>query len=111
MMLGLSMVSFAFITRVYAYNFELIPRRPKFFSLFKYFNLEVGLVTGIIVVLVGIILIIRATTLSYTLGFDTIGFSNSIRLVFGGALSLITGGQIILTSFVLSMLGVKISRS
>jgi hypothetical protein len=39
-----------------------------------------------------------------------IGFSNSVRLVFGGSIAFATGGQIILTSFVLSMLGLQISK-
>ncbi len=107
MILGLSMVSFAFITRVFAYNFGLLPNRPTLFNLFKYFNLEIGLGIGFMVVILGIILIIRAIGLSYSPGFSSIGFGTSIRLVFGGALSIITGGQIILTSFVLSILGIN----
>jgi glycosyltransferase involved in cell wall biosynthesis len=107
MILGLSMLSFAAITRVFSYNFGLLPNRPAFFDLFKYFNLETGLGIGSIVVLLGIILIIRAASLSSSPGFDSIGFGNSVRLVFGGALSIIVGGQIILTSFVLSILGLN----
>ena len=107
MMMGLSMLSFAFITRVFAYNFGLLPNQPKSFKLFKYFNLEVGLISGVIIALIGVVLIIRAASLSYTLGFDTIGFGQSVRLVFGGALSVMTGGQIIFTSFVLSILGIN----
>jgi hypothetical protein len=107
MILGLSMLSFAAITRVFSYNFGLLPNRPAFFDLFKYFNLETGLGIGSIVVLLGIILIIRAASLSSSPGFDSIGFGNSVRLVFGGALSILVGGQIILTSFVLSILGLN----
>lgn len=110
MVLGLSMLSFAFITRVFAYNFGLLPNRPGFFNLFKYFTLETGLAGGLLVILLGILLIVRAAILSYSPGFDSLGFGNSIRLVFGGALSIITGGQIVLTSFVLSMLGLKIDK-
>ena len=107
MMLGLSMLSFASITRVFAYNFGLLPNRPKFFNLFKYFNLEVGLGSGLLIIFLGIFLIIRAAILSSSPGFDSIGFGNSVRMVFGGALSIITGGQIVLTSFVLSILGIN----
>lgn len=110
MMLGLSMVSFALITRVFAYNFGLLPNQPRLYKLFKYFNLETGLVVGLIIAILGFLLIIRAIVLSYTLGFDSIGFGRSIRLVFGGALSIITGGQIFLTSFALSILGVEFNR-
>lgn len=107
MVLGLTMLSFAFITRVFAYNFGLLPSRPAFFGLFRYFNLEVGLCIGLIIFLAGIILIARAAVLSFFPGFNIIGFGTSIRLVFGGALAVITGGQIIFTSFVLSMLGLN----
>ena len=111
LILGLNMLSLAFITRVFAYNFGLLPDRPGLFQLFKYFTLETGIAAGLIISAIGIFLVIRAAILSYSPGFDTLGFGNSIRLVFGGALSIITGGQIIFTSFVLSLLGIKISRS
>jgi hypothetical protein len=39
--------------------------------------------------------------------FSQIGFNNSVRLVFGGSLAIVIGGQIILTSFVLSILGIN----
>ena len=104
---GLTMVSFALITRVFAYNFGLLPNRPTFFNLFKYFNLEIGLGAGFILILFGGILIVQAIILSYTPGFDSIGFGNSIRLVFGSSLSIIIGSQVILTSFVLSILGLN----
>ena len=107
MILGLSMLSFAAITRVFSYNFGLLPNRPALFNLFKYFTLETGLGIGFVVVILGILLILRAASLSSSPGFDSIGFGNSVRLVFGGALSIIVGGQIILTSFVLSILGLN----
>lgn len=107
MTVGLSMVSFALITRVYAYNFGLLPSRPRFFSLFKFFNLEIGLISGVVLIAFGIMLIVRAAILSYTPGFDSIGFGSSIRLVFGSSLAIIVGSQVILTSFVLSMLGLN----
>ena len=101
------MLSFAAITRVFAYNFKLLPKRPRFFNLFKYINLEVGLASGFILVLSGIAVIGYATSLSISPGFESLGFNQSIRLVFAGALLFVTGGQIILTSFVLSMLGLN----
>jgi len=107
MMMGLSMLSFAFITRVFAYNFDLLPTRPKFFSLFKYFNLEIGLGIGLLVTLLGIYLIIQAITLSSVPGFNALGFGNSVRLVYGGSLAIMLGNQIILSSFTLSILGIN----
>lgn len=105
MFLGLNMISFATITRVYAYQNGLLPIAPRFFSLFKYLNLEWGVTIGFLFLIIGTILMGRAVMLSPI--FSQIGFNNSIRLVFGGSLAFVTGGQIILTSFVLSMLGLK----
>src|SRR5258706_1869076 len=107
MILAISMISFAVITRVFAYNTGLLPSQPEFYPLFKYLNLERCLGIGFIVFFVGLIVVIRAIMLS--LEFNIIGFDKSTRLVFGGSLAMAIGGQTILTSFVLSILGINIS--
>ena len=107
--LGLNMVSFAVITRVYAYQSGLLPNQPRFFKLFRYINLEKGLLTGGVLVATGIFLLLRALVLSDS--FAQIGFDNSVRLVFGGSLALVSGAQVIFTSFVLSMLGMTAPQS
>lgn len=103
--LGLNMVSFAVITRVYAYESKLLPNPPRLFALFRYINLEKGLLAGGLLTLLGLILLARALLLSDN--FAQIGYDASVRLVFGGALALVSGVQVILTSFVLSMLGMS----
>lgn len=105
MFLGINMISFAAITRVYAFETKLLPIAPSFFNLFKYINLEKGLLAGFSILVIGIILMIRAIFLSPN--FEQIGFSSSIRLVFGGSIAFGTGVQIILASFMLSMLGLQ----
>jgi glycosyltransferase involved in cell wall biosynthesis len=107
LVLGLNMLSFAAITRVFTYNTGLLPKRPGIFNLLKYFNLESGLSIGFLLIVVGMIIIIQAINLSYSPGFESIGFAKSIRLVFGACLAIMTGGQVIFTSFVLSMLGIN----
>ncbi len=107
LVLGLNMFSFSVITRVYAYNTGLLPRRPTFFKLFKYFNLESGLASGFLLIAIGIGIIARAIVLSYSPGFENIGFATSVRLVFGACLCIMTGGQVVFISFVLSMLGIN----
>jgi hypothetical protein len=108
MFLGINMISFATITRVYAFESGLTPIAPGFFNLLKYINLEKGLLAGFSILLIGIILMIRALFLSPN--FEQIGFGASVRLVFGGSLALVSGAQIIFTSFVLSMLGIAWTR-
>ena len=106
--LGINMLAFSAITGVYAFNVGLLPNRPGFYSLFKYFNLEKGLALGLIVSLLGLILIIKAVTLSSE--FSLIGFNQSVRLVYGGSLALSLGAQIVLISFALSILGLEVTR-
>lgn len=107
LMLGLIMLSFSIITRVFTYNTGLLPKRPRLFGLFKYFSLESGLGIGLFFIVIGIIIISQAISLSYSPGFETLGFAKSVRLVYGACLSILTGGQVIFTSFVLSMLGIN----
>lgn len=108
-LLATNMISFAIITRVFAYNTGLLPSQPEFYVLLKFFNLEKGLGLGFVIFISGLIMIFRAILLSPE--FSTIGFDQSVRLVFGGSLAVAIGGQTILTSFVLSILGINISSS
>lgn len=105
MYLGINMISFATLTRVYAFNSGLLPHKPRFFSLLGKFNLETGVLAGSVLAVTGLVLMTRSILLSPN--FSQIGFDNSVRLVFGGALALVSGAQVIFTSFVLSMLGIK----
>jgi glycosyltransferase involved in cell wall biosynthesis len=104
---GITMLSFSAITRVYSYNAGLLPKEPRFYSLFRYFNLERGLTVGSAVLLVGLLVIGDAIRLAPE--FSLIGYNTSIRLVFGGCLATIVGSQVIFTSFVLSILGIRTS--
>ncbi len=109
MYIGINMITFATITRVYAYYSGLLPVTPKFFSLLKFINLERGLGIGFTTLVIGVAIMIRAILLSDN--FSQIGFDTSVRLVFGGSLAFVAGWQIIFTSFALSMLGLNISKA
>ncbi len=107
--IGLNTLAFAAIARVYAYQHGLLPRRPRFYFLFKYINLEKGLLAGFALFVVGLFLVARALALSSN--FAQIGFDNSVRLVYGGSLAVSVASQIIFTSFVMSILGLDVARS
>ncbi len=107
LMIGVNLLAFAGITRVFAYNFNLLPKRPSFYALFKYFTLETGIVAGALLLLIGLAIILYAANLSFSVGFDQIGFGKSVRLVFGGSMLTTVGAQVIFFSFVLSMLGIN----
>ncbi|WP_345344679.1 hypothetical protein [Candidatus Villigracilis affinis] len=52
-LLATNMISFAIITRVFAYNTGLLPSQPEFYVLLKYFNLEKGLGLGFVFLFLG----------------------------------------------------------
>jgi glycosyltransferase involved in cell wall biosynthesis len=106
--LGLNLIGFAAISRVYAYQSGLLPSQPRFFALLRYINLEKGLLAGGLLFALGLGLLVYALRLSSS--FAQIGFDTSVRLVFGGSLALVSGAQVIFTSFVLSMLGIQARR-
>jgi glycosyltransferase involved in cell wall biosynthesis len=109
--LGLNILAFYAITHVYAYYSGLLPKPPNFYPLFKYLNLEKGLFLGVVCFLIGVGVILFAANLSQLPGgFEAIGFGRSVRLVFGGSLTILLGTQIIFTSFVLSMLGMNVRQ-
>ena len=108
--LGINMLAFSVVTRVYAYNAGLLPAQPGFYPLFRYFNLEKGLAVGFAALLIGLALIGKATFLSENPGFPVIGFNQSVRLVYGGSLAVVIGGQVVFTSFVLSILGLEVTK-
>ena len=109
MYIGLNMLSFAAITRIYAYHHGLLPRAPRLLSAQKHVSLEKGLLAGISFLIVGFCLIVRALALSPN--FAQIGFDASVRLVYGGSLAASIGAQIIFSSFVMSILGLGVAKT
>jgi hypothetical protein len=109
--LGINILSFYAITHVYAFYHGLLPKPPNFYPMFKFLNLEKGLLLGFLFFVIGIGIILYAASLSQLPGgFETIGFGRSVRLVFGGSLSIILGTQVVFSSFVLSMLGMNVRQ-
>ena len=93
--LGINLLSFSAITRVYAFRIGLYRSSLSFTFWLHFLILKKGL--GLVSVLfLGIILIIRGIYLSRVPGFSTLGFDESIRLVFGGNLSVIREGRLFL---------------
>jgi len=107
MLTGLNMLSFAVITRVYAQQRNLLPVQAGLQKALQFVNLERGLIVGGVLTLLGFALGLWSLHVSRTAGFSAIGFARSVRLVYGSSLAIIAGAQVILTSFVLSILGLK----
>ena len=107
MILGNQSVVFAIFTKVFAISEGLMPDDPKLNRAFKFFNLEVGLMIGALLILAGFAGSIFALIYWGNVSFGSLNPSNSLRVVIPSGTMLAIGFQIILSSFFLSILGLK----
>ncbi|NJK68264.1 MAG: glycosyltransferase family 2 protein [Microcoleus sp. CSU_2_2] len=104
---GFQAVTFAFFTKVFAISEKLIPEDPKLNKIFRYVTLETGLILGFALILLGIVgSIFSLTTWSET-AFGILDPSKTLRLVIPSLTCLTVGLQMVLSSFFLSVLGLK----
>jgi MFS family permease len=103
---GLFLISFQFVvfyalTKIYATNHGLIPRKKSYDKLFVYFTLERGVVLGFILTLIGMAL--------YYFGFkDNMETTEKIlKIIVPAVVVVVLGMQTILFSFFFSILGLK----
>jgi hypothetical protein len=105
--LGFQAISFAVCTKVFAISEGLLPEDPKLDRVFRLITLEVGLIVGAVLIVLGMSASLYALRTWESLSFGQLNPSNGLRLVIPAATSLTLGCQIVLTSFFLSVLGLK----
>lgn len=105
--IGFQAVTFAFFTKVFAISEKLLPADPKVNKIFRYFTLETGLIVGFILILIGIFGSIFSLTIWSETAFGTLDPSKTLRLVIPSLTCLTVGLQMVLSSFFLSVLGLK----
>jgi hypothetical protein len=105
---GFQLVAFAFFTKVFAIAEGLLPEDPRLARVFKVFTLEKGIVAGLVVLLVGTILFLRALWLWQQAHFGLLpSTEENLRRLIPAATLLILGVQIVFSSFFMSVLGLK----
>jgi glycosyltransferase involved in cell wall biosynthesis len=104
---GFQLVAFAFFTKVFAIAEGLLPDDPKFSRVFKFFNLEKGILLGLAVLLVGIILSVRAVWIWKQAGFGELSPEENLRRLIPAATLIVLGVQTVFSSFFMSALGLK----
>lgn len=105
--IGFQLVSFSLVARVYATNSNLLPKDNPLFKRVSVISLEKGLLFGLAFALVGIVAIVVALLYWKSLGFGSLDPSISMRIAIPGTILLTLGVQIIFTSFLISVLGIK----
>ena len=106
-LIGFQSVSFAFFTRIYAFTEGLLPADPFLEKLFRRFTLESGLVAGGVLLLVGLVTAFSAVVIWSRAGFGELDARQTLRTAIPAASLLCLGAQVILTSFLLSFLGLR----
>tara|TARA_R110002049_G_scaffold116110_1_gene268461 strand:- start:23611 stop:24729 length:1119 start_codon:yes stop_codon:yes gene_type:complete len=102
---GLFLISFQFVvfyalTKIYATNHGLIPRKKGYNNLFVYFTLERGLLVGTALTVMGFVL--------YYLGFkENINLAQTLKTIVPATIIVALGIQLVLFSFFFSILGLK----
>lgn len=105
--IGFQSVAFAIFTKVFAISEGLFPKDSRFDRVFRYLNLEVGLLAGSLLLLIGIAGSVYAFTFWGATSFGHLDPVQTMRIVIPSVTCLALGVQIIFSSFFLSVLGLK----
>lgn len=107
LLIGFQFVVFYGFTKVFAVTQNLLPKSDRYNSLFKYINLEKGLILGFITTLIGVILSIYGLSLWSKNNYGVLEVRTTLRIIIPAVTTIIIGVQIILFSFFFSILGLK----
>ncbi len=106
-LLGYQSALFAVFTKTFAVEEGLMPRNASYDRLFRYFNLERGLAAGGLALVVGIALLLDAAYPWLTAQPATRDGAAAMRWVIPGATLTALGFQTVLSSFFMSILGLR----
>jgi glycosyltransferase involved in cell wall biosynthesis len=108
--LGFQLILFATFTKVFAITEGLLPEDPRLNRLFGWISLEAGLLTGALLILLGIGGSIFALSDWAKESFGALDPQHTLRIVMPSVFALTLGVQIIFSSFFLSILELKRPR-
>ena len=106
-LLGFQAVAFAVFSKIFAISEGLLPEDPRLTRLFRFVTLEVGLLTGILLVLAGLAGSLYAVGVWGAKSFGPLDAQETLRAVIPSVTCLALGVQIIFSSFFLSVLGMR----
>jgi len=106
-LIGFQSVVFAIFTKTFAITSGLLPTDARMDKLFKYITLEVGLIIGVLLIIAGL-----GGTASAIFGWQKTQFgplvpADTLRTVIPSFVLLALGCQTVLSSFFMSVLGLK----
>jgi glycosyltransferase involved in cell wall biosynthesis len=106
-LIGAHISIFAVSARVFGTQEGFLPPNPKFERIFNYINLEVGLLFGATLLLVGLGILGYALHIWHGAGFGNLSPQRMLRLTLPSATCFMLGVEAIFGSFFLSLLGMN----
>jgi glycosyltransferase involved in cell wall biosynthesis len=107
LIIGFQIVSFAIFTKAFAISEGLLPEDRKLRRFLRYINLEVGLIIGVILFVLGIGGSVYALYIWNDRLYGALDPAVTMRIVIPSVTALALGVQVIFSSFFLSVLGLK----
>jgi hypothetical protein len=107
LMCGYQSILFAVFARTIAYTEGLLPAQKNLIRFFNIVNLEKGLAASALVMLLGIALLLMSVNQWRLAGFGDLEYAKTMRQVIPGITLLSLGFQTLLSSFLISILGMK----
>ncbi|MGD9852479.1 MAG: glycosyltransferase family 2 protein [Nitrospirales bacterium] len=104
---GYQSVLFAIFSKTFAINEGLLPEDPKLARFFQITNLERGLILAVAALCLGVFMLALSVKMWQETGFGAMDYPRTMRLVIPGAFLTVLGVQTILSSFFVSILGMK----
>ncbi|WP_066224765.1 glycosyltransferase family 2 protein [Formosa haliotis] len=106
-LIGFQFLVFYCLTKIYAVENDLLPKSQRYDRLFKYINLERGLVLGTLILIIGFVLSYYGLFLWKRTDFGDLNPTDTLRVVIPAVFTILLGIQVILFSLFFSILGLK----
>lgn len=107
MLIGFQFILFYALTKIFAVENDLLPKSNRYQKLFKFLNLESGLIFGFLLLGTGLLLSYFGFSNWKSTGFGQLNVSTTLRTIIPAVMTLQLGIQIILFSLFFSVLGLK----
>ena len=104
---GYQSVLFAIFSKTFAISEGLLPENPRMTRFFQVMSLERGLLLGFGSLVIGLAFLFTAVDVWRATGFGALDYAKTMRLVVPGATLVALGFQTVLSSFFVSILGMK----
>lgn len=107
---GFQAIAFSLFARIFAIREGVLPTSPRMERLMRTLNLDLGVLIGAIITLVGLVGAVMSVVYWERHSFGDLEPTTTLRLVIPSVLSLVVGCQIVLASFFMGVLGLGVRK-